>query len=54
VDLLGKIVYSKVMELNNDDISTITMDQLPNLVPGIYHVIAVKNEKLYTGKVMMQ
>jgi hypothetical protein len=54
IDLLGKVVCSKTTTLTHDGITTITMDQLPSMVPGIYHVVAAKNSRQYTGKVMIQ
>lgn len=54
IDLLGKVVYATRVELSNDGVSTITMDELPEIVPGIYQVMAIKNNGLFTGKVLMQ
>jgi hypothetical protein len=54
IDLLGKIVYMKTTALTHDGINTISMEQLPNIVPGIYHVIAVKNDRQFAAKVMIQ
>lgn len=54
IDLLGKEIYSKEVILSNAGNSIITLDQLPQLIPGIYYVIAINRQKQYTGRVIIK
>jgi fibronectin-binding autotransporter adhesin len=54
LDLLGKEIYSKTTVLESGGNSWIVLDQLPPIIPGIYHVVVMNKLKRNNGKVVIQ
>lgn len=54
IDLLGKELFSSNFILPNNGNAVIAIDQLPGLIPGVYHIIAINGSKRYNGKVVIQ